>query len=196
MITALSRKISQFLYRKGIIEEGLKEVYEYGFETIFSTVLGFLITVAIGAVFRMTLLSLFYYVIFVTIRQFTGGYHADTHFKCNLIFAVTTVLIFAASRVADMYAFPFWLNAALLILSTGIIWLKAPIENEAKELTEEQKKRNHLRSIVFSGLLCIVSLVFYKRFLLMSSLIAFTLVMVAVMIIVALLIENKKERRL
>lgn len=56
MITELSKRISLFLCRKNIIDEDLIEVYQYGFETIISTLLGFFITVIIGIVFRMTLI--------------------------------------------------------------------------------------------------------------------------------------------
>ena len=93
MITKLSKRISHFLCKQNIIAKDLIEVYQYGFETIISTLLGFFITIIIGAIFRMTLISLVYYFIFVILRQFTGGYHADTYFKCNLIFAVTTIFI-------------------------------------------------------------------------------------------------------
>lgn len=68
MITELSKRISLFLCRKNIIDEDLIEVYQYGFETIISTLLGFFITVIIGIVFRMTLLSLLYYFIFVILH--------------------------------------------------------------------------------------------------------------------------------
>lgn len=68
MITELSKRISLFLCRKNIIDEDLIEVYPYGFETIISTLLGFFITVIIGIVFRMTLLSLLYYFIFVILH--------------------------------------------------------------------------------------------------------------------------------
>lgn len=61
-------------------------IYQYGFEIIFSTILGFLITIGIGFLLRMEILSILYYIIFVTLRQLTGGYHADSYFKLQLDF--------------------------------------------------------------------------------------------------------------
>ena len=85
MIAELSKRMSLFLCKKEIVEQEMAEVYQYGFEIIFSTLIGFFITIAIGAVFRMFLVSLVYYFAFVALRQFTGGYHANTYLKCNLI---------------------------------------------------------------------------------------------------------------
>lgn len=186
MITELSKRISLFLCRKNIIAEDLIEVYQYGFETIISTLLGFFITVIIGITFRMTLLSLFYYFIFVILRQFTGGYHADTYLKCNLIFAATTVFIFGMSKMAaigDIYTIGFHL--LILVFSIMVIWIKAPVENENKPLSEKQKIRNHWFSVITAMVLAIISGFLYKEAVLVSALIAFTLFVVAVMTVIA-----------
>ena len=99
MIAELSKRMSLFLCKKEIVEQEMAEVYQYGFEIIFSTLIGFFITIAIGAVFRMFLVSLVYYFAFVALRQFTGGYHANTYLKCNLIFAASTTFIFGMAKL-------------------------------------------------------------------------------------------------
>ena len=68
MIAELSKRMSLFLCKKEIVEQEMAEVYQYGFEIIFSTLIGFFITIAIGAVFRMFLVSLVYYFAFVALR--------------------------------------------------------------------------------------------------------------------------------
>ena len=56
MITFLSKCISHFLCKNNVITEEDFSIYQYGFEIIFSTILGFLITIGIGFLLRMEIL--------------------------------------------------------------------------------------------------------------------------------------------
>lgn len=96
IITFLGKSISHFLCEKKVIAEQEVEIYQYGFEILISTALGLLITMAVGIVLHMFFLSVLYYVIFVTVRQWTGGYHADSYLKCNLTFAGITFFTLGA----------------------------------------------------------------------------------------------------
>lgn len=190
MITELSKQISHFLYQKKVIEKDMIEVHQYGFETIFSTLLGFFVNLVIGIVFRITLLSIVYYFVFCTIRQFTGGYHADTYLKCNLTFAATTIFIFGMAKMADMCNFySIIFHLLLIIFSVAVIWIKAPVENENKPLSEDQKIRNHRLSVITVTGLAVLSIFLHKESILISALIAFTLFIIAVMTV----IETSKE---
>lgn len=112
MITFLSKCISHFLCKNNVITEEDFSIYQYGFEIIFSTILGFLITIGIGFLLRMEILSILYYIIFVTLRQLTGGYHADSYFKCNLIFTAVSFVTMGMTQLSvdsKQYTFIFYL---------------------------------------------------------------------------------------
>lgn len=47
MIAELSKRMSLFLCKKEIVEQEMAEVYQYGFEIIFSTLIGFFITLSL-----------------------------------------------------------------------------------------------------------------------------------------------------
>ena len=162
MIAELSKRMSLFLCKKEIVEQEMAEVYQYGFEIIFSTLIGFFITIAIGAVFRMFLVSLVYYFAFVALRQFTGGYHANTY-----------------------GTYPISFHVMLLLFSLVAIWFKTPVENENKPLSEEQKVRNHrismIVAVIFSGISCFA----YQKWVLISATIALTLFVIALMAVIA-----------
>lgn len=101
IITFLGKSISHF-YAKKVIAEQEVEVYQYGFEILISTTLGLLITMAIGIVLNMFFVSILYYVIFVMVRQWTGGYHADSYLKCNITFAGITFFTLGMTKLSDM----------------------------------------------------------------------------------------------
>lgn len=185
MISEISKRISLFLCRKNIIKHEDIEVYEYGFETICSTILGFIITLVIGLFFRMFLLSIAYYVMFVAIRQFTGGYHANSYFKCNLTFAVVTFLVFSMTKMAvysKTYTIPN--HILFLVLSFIIIWYYSPIENENKPLDQEQKKRNKKIAVALTLAISILSCAVYIFSVQSSALLAFTQLAIAVLIVI------------
>ncbi len=185
MISKISKRISLFLCRKSIIKHDDIEIYEYGFETICSTALGFIITLVIGLIFRMFLLSIAYYIMFVTIRQFTGGYHANSYFKCNLTFAVVTTLVFGFTKMAvysQTYTFPN--HILFLILSFIVILHFAPVENENKPLDQKQKKINRHIAIVLTLVISVLSCAVYIFSVQVSALMAFTQLSIAVLIVI------------
>lgn len=200
IITFLSKSMVQFLKVKHIIAEKNAEIYQYGFEMIISTILGFLITLFIGILLQSVWLSLLYYVIFVLMRQLTGGYHADTNWKCNIVFFAVTLFTVGMEKIIyinQMYTFP--LHILLLIASTMIIWNGTPVENVNKPLTASQKKWHHKIAQILLCLLVIASCVlYYFGILQISILIALTLFIIAMLIVIEISrkenVPNKKGK--
>lgn len=194
MISEISKKISLFLCRKSIIKHDDIEIYEYGFETICSTVLGLVITLAIGLIFRMFLLSIAYYIMFVAIRQFTGGYHAKSYFRCNLTFSIVTIFVFSLTKMAvysKMYTVPN--HILFLFLSFIVVFHFAPIENENKPLDQKQKKRNKKIAIALTLVVSLLSCAVYVFSVQTSALLAFTQLAIAVLIVITRIGKGGKK---
>lgn len=185
MITFLGKNISLFLCKKNIIPKEEADIYQYGFETILSTVLGFVITLVMGFAFKMALLSVIYYGVFVTLRQLTGGYHADSYLKCNIVFSFVTFFVLGMTKlmcISQMYTVS--LHLLLLLITVICIWHFAPVENLNKPLTLKQKDRNHKTSLVILSVLCILSSVLYAIKTDFAVLIALTLFSISMLIII------------
>lgn len=84
MISYLSRFITLFLLQNKIVEQEKCDVYEYGFEVIISTIIGFILIFTSGILLNELLSSMIFYAMFIIVRQYTGGYHANSHLKCKL----------------------------------------------------------------------------------------------------------------
>ena len=194
MIESLSKYISHFLYKNKIVDEDDLSIYQYGFEIIISTLLGFLITILIGIVLKMIFTSILYYIIFVFVRQLTGGYHANSYFKCNLIFAIISFMTLGITKLAvisEQYTFAFYL--ILLITSLLIIGLYSPVENEFKPLDAKQKKKNHIIGFIFGSLLSIISCILFHFTVKISILITLTLFMISMLIVIERIRKGGKE---
>ena len=124
MISFLSKIVTLFLFNMGIVDEEKKPVCQYGFEIIISTIIGFSIVslsvIILGELYE----ALLFYILFVGVRLFTGGYHANTHFKCKLtllmccLFVLITIKYF---RISIKVKF------VLLILYLITIFLFSPL---------------------------------------------------------------------
>ena len=190
IITFLGKSISHFLCEKKVIAEQEVEVYQYGFEILISTTLGLLITVAIGIVLNMFFLSVLYYVIFVMVRQWTGGYHADSYLKCNITFAGITFFTLGMTKLSDMSEmYSLTIHGLMLVFALLSVWKYTPVENPNKPLTKEQKKRNHKVALIAIIILEALSCGLYVFFPKVSALIAYTLFSIAVLILIS---KNRK----
>lgn len=190
IITFLGKSISHFLCKKRVIEEKEVEIYQYGFEILISTTLGLLITITIGILLRMFFLSVLYYVIFVSVRQLTGGYHATSYLKCNLLFSAVTLYTLGMVKISCMNGlYTITMHGLILIVVMLSVWKYAPVENPNKPLTESQMKRNHKISLILVAMLGALSCILYVNASEISILIVFTLFSIASLILIS---KNKE----
>lgn len=188
MIKKLSAYILQYILNNEVIENtnDEREYYQYGIEITISSILNIVLILGIGLITRNFVESLIFLLLFIPIRQFTGGFHANTYFKCNLFFC----LLF--SSVIILYRFTgSVLNVYLSILITFIcvllILAKCPIENKNKPIPKERRNFHKtmaaLLSIVYGVIGTILTAISNKY----GALILYTLSAVTILIVAALL---------
>lgn len=141
MIHKISAIITHFLCKESIIPRDQMEFYDYGFQITIANIVNFVIALLLGICFHSVLKMAFIYCIFVSLRLFCGGYHADTYGKCFLLFAVTCM---ACLWAAEWMAGHMWIQRLLLPASLfflGLcIWKRAPVENPNRPMTADEKK--------------------------------------------------------
>ena len=91
----LSRSVVRSLIKNDAIEMEKAEVYQYGFEILFSSIATFLIAALSGVLLHCFTAAMLFFVIFATFRQICGGYHANHYWSCNLLFllVINAVLV-------------------------------------------------------------------------------------------------------
>lgn len=191
MIKKLSQRILQYLLHSGVIEDtnDEKEYYQYGIEITISSILNIILILGIGMLTWNILESMIFLLLFIPIRQFTGGFHASTYFKCNLSFCILFSLILI------LYNFTGVLNTYLSILITFICILliiaECPIENKNKPIPEERKNFHKIMAALLSTIYGIVGIVFTAISNKYGALILYTLAAVAMLIIAAMLQDRR-----
>jgi accessory gene regulator B len=160
MIQFIAKTLNNNLIKNGVISADLSSVYIYGFEVLISGLFGITICLALGAVFSKLLETLIFLTIFVILRSYTGGYHADTYLRCNIIFSILFVSILCMS---EFLPHGIILHYTFDIISIIIAAFLAPVENANKPLTEAQKKKLRLIATFICVASVVISSVVYTR---------------------------------
>ena len=191
MITSIAENIAAFFVSKGIIPKQKQDVLRYGFELIISTLVGILVILAAGAITGKFWYSVLFMAVFIPLRQYTGGYHADTYLQCNIKFIMTfLILLFVFSIIpAEMYVN---VNCICTVLSLLIVILFAPIDNKNKRLSFKKKRKFKKISILFTIVLSVFLWIMFFYNKTISLFIALTMLVVAVLMILGKT-KNKME---
>lgn len=133
----LSTRFCQYLIFNRIITNEYFDVYVYGMELLLSFLFSTSLIIFIGLLTDSLLPTIEYLIIFMILRNFTGGYHASTYLRCKIasIF-IYTITIWATIHVpVDMNG-----HIVLGIIGYLTIYRFAPIENPNKPLTYHERK--------------------------------------------------------
>lgn len=192
MIQRFSRYIVNYLIRSEVVEDSknAKEYYQYGVEITVSSIISLVLIFSIG-VLTSSLFEVFIFVLsLIPIRQFTGGYHANTYLKCNLwmcILCSLTIFIYHITKeVINVYGL-----ISITIIPIIIIAIFSPIENSNKQIPFEKRPKLKLTSIIIALLSGLVGNILIALTYQFGLIVLYTLLLVAVLMIVSLLQERR-----
>lgn len=145
MLEQISLKIANNWSDKKIIPEEDTDIYRYGIEIGLSTMVNTLCLLITTLLFFNILDLIIFLSFFIILRQFTGGYHADTYIKCNLV----TVSCYALSTLLANYVhIDTKAISALFAVGLVLIGITAPINNCNKTITKAQAGRYKAMAII------------------------------------------------
>lgn len=192
MIEKISKKILSFVAVYVSMDDDTAEVYQYGIEISLSTALNIVITMIIAFAFGSPLCGIIFLTCMILIRSYSGGYHAESYFKCNC----TMIMAFSIAFFTSKFLFHFNLTefhimASALMLAFIPIYAFSPVKNEHKPLSESKAKKCRMVSIILFIFTSLVGLFLVTIGSLYGSMIIITLIEVSVMI----LLEIHQQRR-
>lgn len=88
MIAKLAKSTAYFFVEKQVVKKEDEEVYAYGMELLYSSILNIVLAVIIAVATNTVFPTLAFLITFIILRQYIGGYHAKTHLGCMSILAV------------------------------------------------------------------------------------------------------------
>ena len=125
------------LCNAGIIGENEKELYKFGLEGLLFTFLNMGTALIIGIVMDAILECVVFLMAFLPLRQYAGGYHAKTRVGCYFLSVTCIWVAMSILAYQEFKKYTLVIACAMVI----VIFLLAPVENENRKLTFEEKMR-------------------------------------------------------
>lgn len=197
MLNQWAQRLTDVLIAHNAIDTSRRPTFIYGFELLLSTSLSVLSIIIISAYLSQLSAALTFLLIFISLRLFNGGAHAKTYRRCflmtNAVYFIVLMLSTWASSVFPWcsHPLPYFLFTLIFMM---IIFYLSPIKHINHPLSEERYKKNQKigRCLVlaYSGLNCILLFLPFKA--VDPVLITFTLMAIAIMMIIPQFTERRK----
>ncbi len=191
IVSLLSQKITILFIKKGYILEKEKDIYQYGFEILISSCVGISIILFLGLLFSTGIESILFLFCLISLRQYTGGYHAKSYLNCNLTLLGTYMICIFVNKIlmCNTSIFPFFI-LILFLPFLFVIIRYAPIENINKSINKENKALYKIRSVIIF-LSYYIFLIFLTRFNVSLGIFIFVVIS---LVIVTMVVEIIKQR--
>ena len=135
-----------------------REIYEFGIQHIFITLLNLITVLIIGFLLQSTKEALVFIVAFVPLRIFAGGFHFSTPTKCYIFSSCFVAAVLLAMRY---YSIPLLIYCLLYGMAGIVILVFSPVEDKNKPLDPIEKKVYRKRTIIVFAAESFILLIFY-----------------------------------
>ena len=154
----LSKKLTDYILKKNVIEKENYEIYQYGFESALETMFCFASAIAIAAFMHAIPQALFFSFFFLLMRSYTGGLHLKTFRACYIFSCLLLVAcLFLAKNVS---AYPI-VSTMIYAASVLVILIIGPVDHPNKPVEESDSKRFMLRSYIILGISIVTAIALF-----------------------------------
>lgn len=190
MIEILSRRVVDYLIRSRAIADtdDDREYYQYGVEITLSSILGLLLVITLGVITSHVFECIVFLATFVPIRQFTGGYHADTYFKCNLTLCIICGSLLLIYSISFNNITPLTV-AIISLFSIIVISITSPIEHKSKPISKDRRNLLKCFSTAIAFVYAVVGNVLFYFSYHLGLIIVYTLLIICTLILYSIFAE-------
>lgn len=188
MIEKLSKYITKRLYETNIISSDF-EIYEFGFRLLIPYILECILVILISLSINFFLEAIIYIILFAKIRDYSGGYHANSYFGC----AVSFVLLFLVHCLTIELINYHFLLINYIIANIGLVLL-APVSHPMKKSRSMSRMfiKKQLSYYLFYSFL--TSLIFFNISVALVKSIYVTIIIVFMLAVLQALINIERNR--
>ena len=157
MIQKLAKNIAHFFVVQNITEESKEVIYAYGMELLISDLLNTIIVLLIALISHMLPAVVVFIAVFMGLRQFVGGYHANSHLGCMFtLFMVMLVFSYGICNVSDQVVQIF--SIGFMAIALPVIFCIAPVPHPNKPMSDEKAVKLRKRSCILAAALSVVTI--------------------------------------
>lgn len=131
-----SEKLTEHIINAGIVPQNSYAVYQYGFQIGLEMLVCFGTCLIIAICLNRILEFIISMTLFMLLRTFAGGVHLNNFISCFICsVSVQTFVLYNANKV-KLSMKTAWL---IIVLSSMLIWLVAPVDNVNRELNRNER---------------------------------------------------------
>ncbi len=149
MFKVLSGSIADRAIKSGAVKSEDRELTVYGINTFLTIGVNIISALLIGLIFNMLIEIVLFLVVYKLLRKYIGGIHANNALNCYLLSCLTYIAVLTCIRFYDL---PGAVTTILVLCSSVILWILAPIEAKKKPLDELEykvfRRRSHIMIII------------------------------------------------
>lgn len=156
----LASGLTNYILKKGVIEEKDYDIYKYGFVCFLEKALCIIACIFIALFLKMLVPCLFFFMLFIPIRSLNGGLHLNSYFACficSLLVLLTSLLAFKYITLPPAVSFVIYLISSALIIYEG------PIDHPNRKVDSHEnsifKKKTNI-TLIFATVISVLLLIF------------------------------------
>ena len=157
MIKKLSNNMAVFMCKNNIVENDKQEICAYGIELMLASFFEVTAILLVSLILKNFIQTAIFFIVFIPLRSYAGGFHAKTHFGCFSILVVNYALFTLILKFIPIN-YVFFLISEIIAVSAIIIF--APVGNENKPLDSKEKRIYRRKSIEIILIQALVVLAF------------------------------------
>lgn len=154
MLQILAKKITAALVLSKIISPDDMEAYTYGLELLITKLVLYLLIFIIAALTKTVIVSLLFVFLYMSLRKYTGGFHCKTAERCLCVSMLIHILMIAVYYLS--ISTTDFILLALSALSSAVIVIFSPVENENRPLDNVEKYKYKVKSILIMMVILIL----------------------------------------
>lgn len=195
MLKNAAIKMSEYFIKKEIIVSDEKEMYDFCFEILLSTIINAMGILIIGMSTKQYAETFIFALTFLLCRGVSGGVHAKTHLMCfvslMMLFSVFVILeIFVPQNIL------YYISISISIVSLVVIIAMCPIDNINKPIgkLERTKLRKRMYIAVVLIITVITPLHCYQSLTNYAFSISYALLCIAILMILGVIVNKYQSR--
>ena len=188
----LATQIVSFITGQGVIsdEADVQDFYIYGVEISISSFLNIFLVILVGVIINHFIESVIFLALFILIRSFTGGYHADTYFRCNLLMCTTFALTVIVNNMISS-KLSLLMIIVLICITEIIVSVLGPIENKNKPIDDTKRTRLKIAGLIITLMINFIGVFLWENIL--GTMIVLTTFLIAILMIAAKIKEKRGD---
>ncbi len=143
-----------------------------------------------GIVFRMISKAFLFYGLFLVLRRYCGGYHAETYLRCNVIFTIMMLIVLTVILFYENI--PSTVVAIQAFISFLIVLRYSPLIHKNKCVLENETVKYRMISRVISALFLIMVFLFLLNHKEIALIISLSMLVTSIALLVAVIHERRQ----